>query len=558
MTRAQSRLDPALIDDALVSGAPRIALVERGAGVPLAAVAAVPLPADGPRGVLWLEFDHALVPVDRRLRTFAAAALLRCLHRVDVDGDGPDALVPRVAEPRARFDTGAPASVRADGAQLRSDDPRALVARELVARTPFANTASTHWFVVRCGSEWETWATNARGAPSVPRDGVLGRGIERCLTDGEPRVLGDLAGCESRPRVEVDDLPEHVRLERDASARVASAAFVPIVCEHVAPPRTIAVLVVASPRRHQFGASAAARASARVGRAGLDVERARFAAWHANRFGEPVEPAALALADHAALFAAARARTVGVVGANGSGRTRTCRWLHMLAGGDGPFETIEAGRGLDWSAVRRVLDDASGGSLVLRRVERADVDFQLELVAALERLETGGAPLRLLWVPTTARATSSRARARAAVRLLGVDALRERFPAIVPALVRCCARSSASAPRLSDAALGALWRHPWPRGVEELVGVCRELARTAATGDIGLPAVERAARARGITLPERLSSRGAVRAPLVAALRATRLENGRTNQRRAAVLLGWDRDTVRARMREFGLSSDAT
>jgi DNA-binding NtrC family response regulator len=115
------------------------------------------------------------------------------------------------------------------------------------------------------------------------------------------------------------------------------------------------------------------------------------------------------------------------------------------------------------------------------------------------------------------------------------------------------AASRAAAARLDDSALALLWRAPWRNGVHDLARLIVEIATGRPRSHYGGGDVERAAEALGIALLERFDSRRPARELLADALATTALPNGRANQRRAALYLGWDRDTLRLRLRDAGL-----
>jgi hypothetical protein len=65
--------------------------------------------------------------------------------------------------------------------------------------------------------------------------------------------------------------------------------------------------------------------------------------------------------------------------------------------------------------------------------------------------------------------------------------------------------------------------------------------------------VARIAHSFTIELARKLNSRHPLRSDLIAALRATRTAGGRINKTRAAQFLGWDPDTLVARMQDLGV-----
>jgi len=62
---------------------------------------------------------------------------------------------------------------------------------------------------------------------------------------------------------------------------------------------------------------------------------------------------------------------------------------------------------------------------------------------------------------------------------------------------------------------------------------------------------------RGLPFRHRIPSKNVEPLTLAAALQSTRTRSGRWNKRRAAHLLGWDPDTLVARIREFGFDEPA-
>ena len=70
------------------------------------------------------------------------------------------------------------------------------------------------------------------------------------------------------------------------------------------------------------------------------------------------------------------------------------------------------------------------------------------------------------------------------------------------------------------------------------------------------PALRAVADRFGVPLLERLPSRHPDRRDLAAALRTTRTGRGSWNKTRAATYLGWDPDTLVARLEDAGLGSD--
>ncbi len=98
-----------------------------------------------------------------------------------------------------------------------------------------------------------------------------------------------------------------------------------------------------------------------------------------------------------------------------------------------------------------------------------------------------------------------------------------------------------------DAAVAAMWRQPWQGQEKQLASVVLHLIQ-AATGPISRRHVEAALSERGIEVVMRLESRRPLASDVSSALFVTRSKSGRTNKSRASMYLGWDPDTLVARM----------
>ncbi|MCP5021877.1 MAG: hypothetical protein GY930_08860 [bacterium] len=98
-----------------------------------------------------------------------------------------------------------------------------------------------------------------------------------------------------------------------------------------------------------------------------------------------------------------------------------------------------------------------------------------------------------------------------------------------------------------DAAVAAMWRQPWQGQERQLASVVLRLIQ-AATGPISRRHVETALSERGIDVVIRLDSRSPLPSDVSSALFVTRSKSGRTNKSRASMYLGWDPDTLVARM----------
>jgi DNA-binding NtrC family response regulator len=217
---------------------------------------------------------------------------------------------------------------------------------------------------------------------------------------------------------------------------------------------------------------------------------------------------------------------------------------------------------------------AAGGTLILEDLERSSPAVQEQLLRTLERDEgTASAELGDARLVATTRVGLRRAAEEERLRddlshrldrlQFRVPALRDRREDILPLAESIAGRLAREehllAPSFSDEALALLWRQPWAGNVRELESMIYKLVLLG-RGRRG-PGVEPLQPAQileiaarfSLEIVERLPSRHPPRGDLLAALRATRKPGGRLNKTRAALYLGWDPDTLVARMQDAGI-----
>jgi hypothetical protein len=409
---------------------------------------------------------------------------------------------------------------------------------------------------------------------------------------GEPRLIatgGEAAGLSEVPsgrgraltralatcgRVSFDEPDARLSLdERAGSGVVLALSAGGTLC---------GLLAIESSRRHDFREPDLVRYAEVVERTGLALRLSQFSVWHRERFGFEVWFDALradfrAFALH--LLAAARSRSpVVLFGPAGSGKMVLARWMHFESRSrDGSIRVVGCGSQAVRGGIAEWLASARGGSLVLEEVERLAPDRQEELLRLLEDENSGAdredPPARIL---ATTRlglrqaVEEGRLRNDLAHRLdrlqFCVPALRERREDILP-LVACISRRFAEeeglrAPVFNDEALALLWRQRWDGNVRELESFLYKLVLLA-RGERGRaveivePAQVRDIAGRfSLQLVRRLPSRHPLRSDLLAALRVTRKPGGRLNKTRAALYLGWDPDTLVARMQDAGIGEE--
>jgi DNA-binding NtrC family response regulator len=158
--------------------------------------------------------------------------------------------------------------------------------------------------------------------------------------------------------------------------------------------------------------------------------------------------------------------------------------------------------------------------------------------------------------PDAALARLDAALARQLERIrFDVPALRARrfeIPALAQCLlVRLAGEEGVPAPALDDGALALLWRQDWDGNLGELESTLHRALLFAPNPVLGAADFERLAARSGRKLVRRLPSRHPLRSDLGAALRTTLLGTGRVNKTRAATYLGWDPDTLVARLADL-------
>lgn len=191
-------------------------------------------------------------------------------------------------------------------------------------------------------------------------------------------------------------------------------------------------------------------------------------------------------------------------GETGTGKSLIAETLHALSERPGgPFVTFDCSAlppSMTWSALfggeggSGAMEAASGGTLVLDRVEILEPRAQLELLSVVERneLPDASSPLDVRLVATSANlgkivdegAFRAELFYRLAVVRIEVPPLRSR-PEDLPALVEVFfGRHPERRRELEQSAWGALERHAFPGNVRELMN-----ALTAVTTDEGSPSL---------------------------------------------------------------------
>lgn len=379
--------------------------------------------------------------------------------------------------------------------------------------------------------------------------------------------------------------------EPDERLAIQAEAGSGLVLPLFAGARICGLVAIESSRRRDFRPADLERFAPPIERAGLALRLAQFRNWHRAQFGFDVwfdafRPDFRVFADH--LLAAARSRApVVLVGATGTGKHVLARWLHFeSAGASGPLKVFTCGVEGNRAAWETLALDAASGTLLLDDVERlsplqqdawlgeldgADLSRAERVndhsASAADRTGSGESGGIRVFATTRTGLAAGNLRPDLALRLnrlqLAVPPLAQRREDILPLIACLSARFAEEEglrpPLFSDGALALLWRQRWEGNVRELENLVYKLVvlNRASHGRAGdMLSCEHVALVAGrfqIELVRRLPSRHPQRADLLGALRATRKAGGRLNKTRAALYLGWDPDTLVARMQEAGI-----
>lgn len=478
-----------------------------GAASAARAILCVPLGGtSGIGGWLWAEFDHRLLPAPQRIASLAVAAEAVLARRRGGDAQGWGSPIGSVLGKLARrrwalltpggLQRGAPASSGGAGAL------GGLRAREAWP----ASRALREGRPVRYGPVLRSRAhrlPSDRGADTLFERSSSGAALP--LRVGAVPVAAVVVESTRRE----DARPENVERWERGLDRTAHAVFAAALDERLR-------------GRGGFGVDVAAP----DGRA--------FVEWLA-RAG-----------------AGSGAQVFEIAGPAGAGRMAAAAALHEARawfGACGPLTLVapdprELGPGC---AIGRAMQP--GATVVVREFEGLPAAGPGIVERWRREAAKKSAALVLITRPGEDAQRSGRAGADARWEIPALDERRHWIPSMALAVTRAIEGSHAVLP-LPQAAIAALWRQRWGRGVRGLAGLVRS---AAAAGPITASGLGASARELGLEWRDRIRPREATVRDLAAAAWTARTSGGRPNVAGAARLMGWDPSTFAARARAAGL-----
>lgn len=518
-------------------------------------------------GWLHVECEHHLLPAQARLAELARGWRLPLIRR----GRRAEVIAVRradsVFEARPECSRWGQHDARSRLEATTPEQGREMATEVFagLARALGLDTAQRAWwgFVVERG-ELRFAGGGGEGLGDAKRDPGGARALDRCLA--------------TRGAVSFEEPDRRLSIHAEA----ASGLVLPLDTGG----ELVGVLAIESRRRRSFPPGRLDQHLETAAAFTLPLSLAGFRAWHLERFGfdlffDTTSPEFRAYAEQLERVARSPSPVV-LSGPPGSGRMVFARWIHWLGGRAraslevlGGVTDDDAGRA-PRRTLREALRERRGGSLILPEVGSLSAAGQVDLLHHLEGFDRGerrsgrdssGEP-RLI-------ATSSRAlgrsgeeeelRADLAARLdrlqVFVPPLRDRRGEI-PTLARFLAARFAREegcrpPRFTEAATALLWRQSWAGNLRELESLVFKLVLLFPDEELGAEQIDEVARRFRFVLEPKIPTRRPRRADLVAALRTTLIKAGtRFNKRRAAMYLGWDTDTLVARLEEASIDEE--
>ncbi len=500
------------------------------------ALALVPIPSTAGKlectGWVQIEYLHALLPARERMESWGRQL---CADRGPVSVPAPLGRVQPI-EPLAQ--------------DLAPHRDAARLLAELLADVG-TQLGRRRWWGFLVGSAG-LMPVGSGGQGLQDSEAGAGRGVQRALRTGGVARFN----------------------EPDSEIALARSAGSGVVIPARLRGRVVALLAMESDRRRAFREGDVTRVEQALQERSLALRLAAFRAWHMNAYNSDLAFAAgVPGFDQLAhrLRSAAEAQTpVLITGCPGTGKHILMRWMqfewalgHAPDIGSRVFSAqVPLGSVQPPSAVE-ITSAFEQPLAFFERPESWPSERQRQLAEALDH-----SPRTKVFVHLQGRVEAAeqgctldarlvRTLSSLEVRVSNWADRRGELPQLVNGLLRIL-REDHGGPllRLEDSAMALFWRQPWGAGLADLKGSLLKLHLDAPGEGVGLGLAHDILSAYGRSPLKRLSSRRPRRLDVEAALETTRLESGRINKTRAALYLGWDPDTLVARMQDLGIGMD--
>ncbi|MFT6713460.1 MAG: hypothetical protein ACJAVJ_000736 [Planctomycetota bacterium] len=315
--------------------------------------------------------------------------------------------------------------------------------------------------------------------------------------------------------------------------------------------------------------------------AGPQLGLARFNHWHQARYGHSVHFSTAACRDMppslgqdiggsarppastnsvfqqlARLGTHALREPVSIVGSPGVGKTVAGRLVLFQRG----FEEVTevSLRGMGGAELEAAIGDTEGTGVILKNGDCLEPEAHSALELLLGKLDGGrfvvtARPSTLdpgAWEGLEGKLKRNR---------IMLPELAQRRAAILPSfrllLAKAARLERRIAPVLTSEAEGLLWRGEWGDGMRELADFAHRVVIFHDADVLDGPATGKLALALDVSLPRRLSSKHLDPTSLWSAIESTRKKCGAIHRGRAAALMGWDPDTLTAKLKAAGLGA---
>ena len=286
---------------------------------------------------------------------------------------------------------------------------------------------------------------------------------------------------------------------------------------------------------------------------GWRLEVTAFARWSREALGQELSSDWRGLTDCIQAIDAAGDGPVLLQGPAGCGK-QTLGQLRGFLDGEGTVSRLA--HGLDAAGLHTVLQAPAG---LLRDVEALSAELQAVLLQAIDRGQANGlvctTRIGLDWCGLRLREALAERR----IEVPGLELRRDALPGLFQVALRRAARQlGCLAPTLAPCADDAIWRQSWERGMHDLIQLARRIVPLAHGYHLSGADLMGLAHELGWPLLDKLSTRAFDVQDLLQALEGTRKKSGSLHRGRAADRMGWDPDTLAAKVTALELEPART